>query len=49
MWNIVQKDYSFYIANANGSKRKPRPTRTRSVCRASGFVLTRKPETVESL
>jgi hypothetical protein len=41
MWTIVQKDYPFYIANANGSKRKPRPTSTRSVCRASGFVQTR--------
>src|SRR5216684_2089351 len=31
MWSIVQRDYPFYIANANGSKRKLRPTSTRSV------------------
>ena len=43
MWSIVQRDYPFYIANANGSKRKRRPTSTRSVCRASGFVQTTFP------
>jgi hypothetical protein len=33
------KYYSFRIVKANGRKRKPRPTSTRSVCRTSGFVL----------
>ena len=47
MWSIVQKQYPFCIANANGSnEEKARPTSTRSVCRASGFVQTALPETV---
>jgi hypothetical protein len=41
MWSIVQTRYVFYIANANGSGRKPRTTSTRSFCSANGFVLTR--------
>jgi hypothetical protein len=42
MWSIVCADYPFYIASANWSKRKLRPTSTWSLCRAGGFVLTPK-------
>jgi hypothetical protein len=33
---------------SNPSERKPRPTRTRSVCRVSGFVLTAYPDSTFS-